>query len=293
MKTLLKIAAIVVGSLAALLVVAILTFDPNWLRSWLAERASQSAGRDIRIEGDLGLDWGWTPRLTIAGLVIENAPWAEAPHLAKVDRLMLRLDLWQLLQGRTVIPEVVVEGPELLLVRNEDGDANWAAGPPPGAAEEVAEEVVVPDDRTEFPIIGRLEIKDSRFVYEDHSRALDLDGTIDTVIGDGGAGEQVEVAGQGRLEGEPFELQLTAGTLLALRDPDQAYPVDLDVAYGETRLAVDGTLMAPLALAGADLALRIEGPSLADVFPLLGLPLLSITHKFGLESCSECNLGEM
>src|SRR5204862_391768 len=53
---------------------------------------------------------------------------------------------------------------------------------------------------------------------------------------------------------------------------EQPYPVDLDVAYGATRLTVKGTLQDPFQWKGADVELALSGPNLSDIYPLLGIP---------------------
>ena len=214
--------------------------------------------------------------MTIEGLTIANTEWGEAPHLAKFEKLKASIDLWQQLNGRTVLPMVKLFGPDLFLEQRADGEANWTLGEPnarrdPG--ESIAEKAVVPDDRTEFPVIGELAIEDGAFALIDAGRNVDVEGRIDTVTGEGGGGEQVEIFGEGRFENEAFGIALSAGALTKLREPDLPYPVDLTISLGDTEAMINGTLTRPLALAGVDLNMSISGPNLADMFPITGIPL--------------------
>ncbi len=270
MSRALKLLLLIPGVLIGALVILVLMFDPNWLRSWLQTRATGSAGRDITIEGDISWQPSWRPLITIEGLTVGNPTWLKEPYLARIERLVLRIDLWQLLQGQVVLPEVTLAKPVLHLVRNQKGEANWQS---PGNVEaDVATEAVVPDDRTEIPVIGRLQISDGVFDYVDQSRGAKLAGNVNTVLGEGSEGDQTKVSGNGELAGKPYELALSAGTLSTLQDASKPYPVNLDLTFGETKLQIDGTLTAPLQLKGLDLTMRITGPDLAEVFPLIGLP---------------------
>ena len=76
----------------------------------------------------------------------------------------------------------------------------------------------------------------------------------------------------GRLEGESMSLQFIGGSALMLRETDKPYPVDLKIAYGDTRLAIKGSVEDPFQSAGLNLQLSLNGPDLSEIFPLLGIP---------------------
>lgn len=270
----------IMGGLLGLLILSalafVLLFDINDWKGWIEQQATAALGRDVTIDGPIDIAWGWTPTGTIQNLRIANADWAEAEHFAEVEKLEASIKLWEQLKGRTVLTEIIVERPALFLEQQEDGTANWSfgeAGAEDTVVEAGAEEATVPDDRTEFPVIEKLVIDRGIYGFLDRSRDIDLDGSIQTVAGEGGGGEGVEVDGKGRLEGEDFSIDLSAGALTTLRDPDIPYPVDLELTLGETALTVNGTLTRPLDLAGIDLSLSIEGESMANAFPITGLPL--------------------
>ena len=287
MGKLLKIMAVPVGTIAGLVVLAVaaflVIFDINDWKDWLAEQATAALQREVTIDGPFDIAWGWTPVITLEGLTIANAEWAEAPHLAKIGKLEASINLWQQLQGKTVLPEVKLIESDLFLEQKGDGDTNWTFGKPQSEAPEpnsgladddgMMEMAVVPDDRTEFPVIGELVIEDGEFEFVDTATNIDLKGRIDTVAGEGGGGDQVEVGGEGRLENEAFGIKLVAGPLTKLRDLEVPYPVDLTVTLGDNKAAITGTLTRPLELAGVDLKLSLSGPNLAEVFPITGIPL--------------------
>ena len=135
-----------------------------------------------------------------------------------------------------------------------------------------AVEVVQPKERHQTPLIGRLEIMDGRIGYMDAKRKLDLDGTVQTASGQAGAEPVAELSLKGKLEGEPLSLHFLGGSALMLRETDKPYPVDLDVAYGATRLTMKGSVQDPFQSTGFNIRVALSGPDLSDIYPLLGIP---------------------
>jgi uncharacterized protein involved in outer membrane biogenesis len=283
--------AIVVGLAALALGLVVLIFDINSQKSWLTANATTLLGREMTLEGNLDLDWSWTPRLTINDLTVANAEWGEAPYLAHIDRLAVALDLWRQLQGTTKFTLIEVDGPDIRLERNQEGQTNWSFGSanenqrsansdssddgvePGEVASQTAEEATIPEDRTEIPIIDRLVIADGRFGFDDALDGIALQGKLQTALGDGGDGDRVEIEGEGSLKEKPLTIKLDAGSFAKLRDASEPYPVELELRFGETEATVEGTIDRPLDVAGLDIEWSLEGPSLDDVFQLTGVPL--------------------
>jgi len=267
-----KIAAGAVAVLAAGVATAVILWDWNWFRARAGGMASEALGREVRLAGDLDVDLGWVTRIDLKDVHIANADWGEADEFARFERLFVSVDVRELLRGRTVLPEVQLVRPVLALERNAEGAANWEFGQNPAAA--AAGEAVVPDDRTEFPVIGRLQIEDGRLAYDDRKGGISLDSEIATVLGEGGDGEsRVRLQGTGRFSGEPFELRFVGGSLLTLRDDDVSYPLDVRFTVGATTGSLVGTVQEPLRLAGMDAKLELAGPDLARLFPIAGIVL--------------------
>lgn len=236
---------------------------------WLADRASTATGRVVTI-GALSIDWGWTPTIRVSGLAVDNTGWGEVDHLLAVRDLRFRVRLLPLLAGRIELPELTLQGASLAIERRADGEGNWSFSSSPGVA--TAAEAVEPEQRSEVPIVGRLRITDGKVMIRDAGRTLRLDGTIDTATGDAEGADRLQLALDGELAGRPLKAAFRGGSILMLRHGDEPYPVDLDISFGATRLAIDGTFLDPVAFEGAKIEMALEGPNLADVFPLLGIP---------------------
>lgn len=273
MTLVLKVAAWVLGLAVGLVLLAalavVLLVDSDWTEDLIERRVSARTGRAVAI-GELEVDFGRRLRVVIEDFSIGNAPWGRAPQLAAFERLAVTLDLGQLLQGRTVLPELTVASPAISLERSADGAANWEL--PPSLVRRIVREVILPEDRTEMPILEHLEIADGTLGYLDPSRGIDLGGTLQALQGTGG-GERLRVNGEGSLQEAPFRLAFSGGPFAVLRDASQPYPVDLEVTTAGLAVTLAGTVARPLELAGLDLTLELDSDDLADAFALAGITL--------------------
>ena len=99
----------------------------------------------------------------------------------------------------------------------------------------------------------------------------DFNARIDTQ-GEGDAAKIV-VDAKGTYAAQPITGRLVGGALLSMRDANNPWPVELNLANGPTRVALDGTLQDPLAFKGANVRLRFSGPDMGLLEPLVGFPV--------------------
>jgi AsmA family protein len=263
-------AVVVLVVLIGLLGVAAYAFvTSDYVRAQVENHANALAGRKTTI-GRVSVDWGWTSSVHLGDVQVSNADWGKADHMFKAQEISFDIRVWPLLHGDLVLPRLTLHKPEVALERNAQDQSNWSASESPAAHAAVKQ--IQPQQRREMPLIGRLEIVDGRVSYADAKRRLDLDGTIRTAKGQAGDEARAELALKGSIEGQPLTLHFIGGSALMLRDTDTPYPVDLDVAYGDTRLTIKGTLQDPLQYKGANVRLALSGSDLADIYPLLGIP---------------------
>ncbi len=273
MRRLLKIVGWSFGILLVLIVLAVVAayafVTSDYVRGQIESRANAASGRKTKIDR-ISIDWGWTSRVHLSGVQVSNTDWGRADHMFKADEIEFDVRVWPLLHGDIVLPRLILQRPDISLKRSAQDESNWSPAQSPVANTAVKQ--VEPQHRHQTPLIGRLEIVDGHVSYIDQKRKLDLSGAVSTATGQAGAEPEAKLALKGKLEGQPLSLQFLGGSALMLRETDQPYPVDLDVAYGETRLTLKGTLQDPFQYAGVDLQLALSGPDLSDIFPLLGIP---------------------
>ncbi|WP_042798473.1 AsmA family protein [Thioalkalivibrio sp. ALMg11] len=256
--------AATVGVIAALLTLAILVLDWNMLRGPISQWVSEETGREFAIDGDLEGSISMHPWFTARDIRLANADWASEPDMLRVERLDVRFDLGALLRGQTVITDLRVHGAEVHLEAADERRVNWDLD---------TEER--PDEPPQIPLIETLVIDESRLTYRDHGREFELDArlsSVEAVSPDEGA-LPVTLEGQGRIQGEPFELNIRGAALVNLRDTDEPYAIELDAQVGPTELAMAGTLLHRPDQMHLDMDLHLAGPDLALLVPILHIPL--------------------
>ena len=273
MRRLLKFIGWAIGSLVLLIgltgMAAYIFVTSDFVRAQIENHANAVSGRKTKI-ARISVDWGWTPHVHLDDVELSNADWGKADHMFKAQEIEFDIRLWPLLHGDIVLPRLMLRKPELFLERNAQDEFNWSPNESPVANTAVKQ--VQPQHRHQTPLIGRLEIIDGQVGYIDQKRKLDLSGAVSTATGQAGAEPEARLSLKGRLEGQPLTLQFVGGSALMLRETDKPYPVDLEVAYGDTKLTVKGTIQDPFQYTGADLQLSLAGPDLSEIFPLVGIP---------------------
>lgn len=262
----LKILAVVVVLLLVAVFSAPWWFNFNHLRGPIASAVYSATGRTAQI-GHINFDMGWTPKLTVDGITLANADWAEHKNMVQVDHFTVSLRLKRLLHGNIELPELIIDSPRINLARNAKGEANWVLGAQEDKQEEPSKQ------RASLPILDHIQIKNAEIVYADATRDFHFVANIKNFEGNAGGTTPLAADANGQLQGEPFSLKLKAGSMLALQNDDKPYPVDLDVLIGKTHGAFKGSIDRPLALRGLDIDMHIQGPNLEALFPVLGVPL--------------------
>lgn len=273
MRRVVRILAWAAGIFATLVVIAAgalyFLVTSQWLRDQVEGHASDYTGRKTTV-AKVTFDWGTTTNVRLDGVEIANTEWGKAPHMLKVEQVDFDIRLWPLLKGDIVLPRLVLRKPDIQVEVGDKEQLNWSMGEAPVATG--AAKALEPDNRYETPLIGQLEITDGKLGYRDTKRKLELDGTVSSATGKAADQVQAELQLKGKLEGQPLSLQFVGGSVLALRDTEQPYPLDVDIVFGATKLKAKGTVHDPFKWTGADVDLTLSGPNLSEIYPLLGIP---------------------
>lgn len=261
--------------LVCVVAVFIISVTPlNWARPWINNRLGDLTQRQVHISGNVRLDWqrhadydGWRawlpwPVLVAQDVAVGNPEWATTgPTMAQAQAVRLQLDPFALGDHVVRFADLGIYGGQLVLERQADGTNNWTFGDDESASDEGGWKVE----------LDRLLLQDATLRVLDMSRELDVTLRVDTSQAGGGYGARwsadgyyhgVEVTGEGRL-----------GQLLALRDADKPFPVQGELHVGATSLKAEGTVSRPRNALSLDVALELTGPTMADLYPILGLAL--------------------
>ena len=252
---LLAITAFLLVTVAGILLYA--NIEPG--KRHLSRIATALLDRTVVLEGGIGLRAAWPPTLYVSKMQIENYEGGRAEQMLDIGLLEISISPAPLFVGDLIFPRIMLKDSTVSLERTPEGDANRSLGrkkPARGNKEPV-----------DLPLIGALDISNSRITYLDPLQNIDI--ALETTT----EGETVKVAGKGKYRGNPFRLDAKGGSLLTVQQ-DKPYPVDTHISIGHTDIIAKGTVQDPTNFAGMDISLTVKGGNAADLFPIFGIALL-------------------
>ncbi len=250
--------------LGAALVVLILAWDWNWFRPLIERQASSALGRAVRV-ADVEVR-GWRePTLVLSGIQIDNPEgFPREAGFGRLQRLEVSVDPAALWERKLSLSAIHLEQPQFALFAPPGGSPNWI----------FARGAEKPDKPPLLQLVlGRLSISDGVVRFEHPQLKSDFHARIETRPGEMPDAPELHVRAAGTYAGQPLAARFVGGALLALREPEHPYPVLLNVTHGATQLRLEGTLLDPMHLGGANMNLRFEGADLSQLYPLTGVPL--------------------
>ena len=248
----------------------LLIFSWNWFIPLAEARASTALGRSVTISG-LHIRPGRVSEVTVTGLRIANpVDFPEHAPFAQVNMLVLGLDTMATLRTRVLhVTTIGIDGTDIQAVTLADGRDNFTMAFPQVEASAPA------------ATFGTVTLRNGRAHVVHAALAADFAVTLETRDStDNTAGLVAEA--RGTYAGAHLIARLTGGSILAIGNAEQPWPVTLEVENGTTRASLRGTLRNMLALEGADLHLALSGPDMRFLRPLTGVPIPS-TPPFRVE----------
>ena len=254
-------------TLLAFLVAVIVTLyflDWNQMRGPLGRYLSDRTGREVRIEGNLGVKlFTFQPIIDVGGLYIGNPSWLASgkggrPQAARVNHARVELRLLPLLFGNLVLPLVRFDQPDVLVVRDATGRTNWD-----GDGE---------SEPWHLPPIRRFLVNDGKVLIEDDVRKMRFTGTVSSEETSHGGKAAFSLTGNGTLNRNKFVAEVKGGPLLNV-DASRPYHFTADVRAGQTHAVVSGAITQPFHLDRFTANINVTGPTLSELYFLTGLVL--------------------
>ena len=251
--------------------------NPQWLRGTLQRAISASLHRQVTI-GELHMRWSSEPTLEAKNVEIANLEGASEPRMARVGSVNMTILPFDLLVGHVVIQKIAMDDADVLLELLQDGRQNWLFGGEENKAN--------PKEKQGRLRLGTVSLAHGRVRYVDHAKSLSvlvqaqpLDRQSAALLGQRNGAPPVnaryamrfDISGQ--YNGNDFSGQAESGDVVSLQDTGKAFPMQLELKAGETRFNMEGTVADVLQLSGVDMRIRMAGPTLANIYPLLLLPL--------------------
>src|SRR5215467_15913326 len=256
-------ALIWIGSILGIVAIAAAFIIANWdwnrAKGYIAAGVSKATGRELSINGDLKVDLGWISKVHMSQIQFGNASWSSHPKMADIGFLDAQIDLWQLLKGRFVLPEVSLSHVQLVLEKNRDGTANWEFPAAPST----------PQKRTQVPVIEKLIINDGTLLFNNQETQTQLELKLSQADAAGFLAAPVTLTAKGYYQKQPLTLNLEGSSYQNLQSSTEPYPLKMDIRVGKLKANINGHLTEPLQMKGEDVTLDVEGDNMANLFPLI------------------------
>ena len=111
--------------IVAAAVILPMVIDPNDYKPQIIEAVKQQTGRDLVIEGDIGLSVFPKVGLNLGKTSLSNAAGFEGKAFASMDAVNIQVALMPLLDKKVEMDEIILQGLALNLQRNKQGVTNW------------------------------------------------------------------------------------------------------------------------------------------------------------------------
>lgn len=266
------ISTTVLLSLLLLLLIVVTQLDPNLYKKTIESQVSELTGRQLKIDGDLQIDFTLHPLVRIEKLSFANAPWGKLPQMLSLDMLQLKISLLPLLENKLVIEQLLLEGVYVSIETNTDDQINWLLEKLASEEPEIVEE---PDDTEPFelpilPIIKQLQFDRIHIYYHDAIAELETDALIDKLhLDNQGNDKAITFFADGVINENPFNFSgkstlLKTATTKNLLEQGVSLQLDAD-ALGLT-LTVDGKIERPTIAEGVNINLSLDADDLDKSF---------------------------
>lgn len=214
------IAAASVVLLGAVLIVVAVTVSPNRFKPQLAAAVKQATGRELQLAGDIHLSvFPWVA-LELGPASLGNLPGFGTEPFLSITHAQVRLHLWPLLHQRLGIAQVQIEGLDLRLRKNAQGQGNWQRAESAGPAAAPERTAAAPT----LESLANIRVQGARVSFEDL--------TIDNIDLETGslAGDTLPVSLKFDAHRAPSDLSLTAKFVLGEDAARQMRVSDLNVS---------------------------------------------------------------
>ncbi len=191
---------IILGCIAGVVVLALLagiyyiaSFDPNAHKQSIAQKFHSATGRELHLDGNIGLTlYPWLG-LSVDQLSVDNAPGFSKEPLLTVAHAQLRLKLMSLIHNEIEIDTVRISGVRANLEVAANGSNNWTFE----SSNEANAPAADPQNNSSSKklLIGGVDIHDTRVVYDNLATNAHYDlSNLDLAIGELSYGQPLVIS---------------------------------------------------------------------------------------------------
>ena len=183
------------------------------------------------------------PQFAVADVTLANAPWGSRPHMARVGKLLVQLEVLPLLTGTLEVSQISLVETDLLLETGPAGQTNWPVRR--GATSGTSVGLKHLD-------VKSLEIEHLALTWRDPDTGSLGNYKVDSLeLTRSATADSLKVALEGSSNGEIVSLSGATGSLSVLFSGAR-FPVALSGDFGPAKVALNGEIGKPRKLEGID-----------------------------------------
>jgi uncharacterized protein involved in outer membrane biogenesis len=275
-----------VGGLVAILLVILLVLafvrisvDLSRYRGLVETAATRALGRTVKIDGNIIITTSLQPIFSLEGLRIGNPETFEPGDFLRMKTTRIQVRVLPLLLWKIKISEFSVKGLSVMLVQNQSGAVNWAAGtsadespPEPSPQEKKPGEESSIEMGSDSFVLTRLLFEDITIAYLNPGMKEPSQFSIERCTGRMPAGEVFTLAMNGQLLKEPYSTVVEIGSLQEFLEENRSW-MEIKADIAETHFEFIGVIDLSQALNNLQLEASVKGARLDSLSDLLNLDL--------------------
>lgn len=262
---------VILGLLAVVLLLlagAIVWLMNADLKPMAEKAASDALGRQVVAE-TLTIGWGNPLHVELSHLRLANAPWGSEPDMITLESFAADVDPVSLWDGTPVYHHLRATGLKVVLERDKQGVGNWKFGGG-GDAGSSGGFALIPKNRTQFPTLLDMGLKDALITYRTYSGNI-LRIQLDNVdIRSPDDDSPVILKAIGAYNNTALILDAKTQSFRILRDADTPFGTVFTLAGRTAKIDFDGTMMEPLDFEGVDGAIKLDAAKLGNLLASFG-----------------------
>src|SRR5437762_728697 len=246
-RTAFIVLAAAAGVIALILVaaaIAIATVDLHTLIGPVQARVKSTTGRDLAINGPIGLKLSLEPKIVLADVTFGNASGSKIADMVRAKRVDVRIALLPLLSRRFEVVELTLTDPVIVLETDAQGRANWEFGSPSSPAVTAPATPEASAAMSAFGV-GNFSVDNGTLMYIDGASGKTTRVIIDRLAVHARRGDApVEAEFRGKIDDFPLTLAGNLGPIDALRTGRWPYPSDAKGTFDEKPATITTKLTA-------------------------------------------------
>ncbi|MEM8914370.1 MAG: AsmA family protein [Pseudomonadota bacterium] len=264
---------VIVGGIAFLF-----TLDLNNYKQTIQDQAKNALGRDLAIDGEIGLALSLTPSLSVEGVRLANVEGAEPADMISVGQVEAQVEILPLLSREVRISRLVLRDADIYLQADDQGGGNWVMGEPSAEAAPSEGDPII-------PFLGDVLVENVNVTYVDPAGQEFRANVEQATVQADAIDSPVAIGVTGAVQGETLSVNGTVGSIQHLLNKQPDWPFELVANLAGASTSLNGAIKdtETFSAIGADVSAEVPDAGalagLAGVTDLGPVPPVSLTTR--------------